>query len=50
MPSPPEILGLLFVLFAVWLLVRVARLVIRLILFVITVAVMAGATWWLFVR
>ncbi|HUP50663.1 MAG TPA: hypothetical protein VNA04_17950 [Thermoanaerobaculia bacterium] len=50
MPSPAELLGLLLVVFAVWLLWRVARLVIRLILLGFSVAVIAGAAYWLFVR
>ena len=43
MPSPPELLGLLIVIVVIWLLVKVARLAIRLILFFIAVAVIAGA-------
>ena len=50
MPSPPELLGLLIVIFVIWLLVKVARLAIRLVLFFIAVALIAGAAYWLFVR
>lgn len=50
MPSVPELLGLLFVILAVVVFVKVARLAIRLILFVVTVVIIAAAAWWLFVR
>ena len=50
MPGPPELLGLLIVIFAAWILWKVTRLVIRLILFVFSVALIAGAAYWMLVR
>lgn len=50
MPSIPELLGLLIVIFVIWILLKVARLAIRLILFFIAVAIIAGAAYWFFVR
>jgi len=50
MPSTKEILGLVLVIFAIWFVLKLARLAIRLILFIIAVVVIIGALDWLFVR
>ncbi len=50
MPSTHELLILLIAVFALWFLLKMVKLAIRVILFVITVAVLAGVVWFLFVR
>ena len=50
MPSIPELLGLLIVIFVIWIFLKMARLAIRLILFFIAVAIIAGAAYWFFMR
>ena len=50
MPSIPEFLGLLIVIFVIWILLKVARLAFRLILLFVAVAIIAGAAYWFFVR
>lgn len=45
MPSSQELIVFLVVIFAIWFLLKMARLAIRLILFVITLAVVAGLLW-----
>ncbi len=50
MPSTNELLGLVLVIFAIWFVLKLARLAIRLILFIIAVVVIIGALDWLFVR
>jgi len=50
MPSTHELLILLVVIFAIWILLKVARLAIRVILFIITIAVVAGVLWLVLAR
>lgn len=50
MPSTHELLILLIAIFALWFLLKVAKLAIKLILFVISIAVIAGVLWFLFAR
>src|SRR6185503_11723106 len=50
MPSPNELLGLVIVIFIIWLVLKLARVAIRLILFVITVVVILGGFYWVVVR
>lgn len=50
MPSTPELLTFLIVILAIWIFLKIARLAIRVILFVITVTVIAGAVWYFFLR
>ena len=50
MPSPQELLGLLIVIAVIWLVLKVARAAIKLILFVISLIVIGGALWWIFMR
>jgi hypothetical protein len=45
MPSTHELLILLIAIFVLWFVLKLARLAIRLILFIITVAIVAGAAW-----
>ena len=48
--SPVELLVFLVVIFAIWLVLKMARLAIRVILFIITLAVIAGVLWFFFAR
>ncbi len=50
MPSLPELLGLLIVVLLLWLVFKVLKVAIRLLLFLMTAAVMIGIIWWFFVR
>jgi hypothetical protein len=50
MPSVNEFLILLIAVVALWIFLKLAKLAIRVILFVITVAVIAGAVWFFFSR
>lgn len=50
MPSTPELLTFLLVILAIWIFLKIAKLAIRVILFVITVVVIAGAVWYFFLR
>ena len=48
MPDASEILILLVAILAIWFLLKVARLAIRLVLFVITLAIVAAIVWLVF--
>jgi len=50
MPSASEILGVLIVIFLIWFVLKLARVAIRLILFVIGMLLLIGALYFLFVR
>lgn len=50
MPSTQELIVFLLAIFAIWFMLKMARLAIRLILFVITLAVVAGVLWLVFAR
>ncbi len=45
MPSTNEILVLLFAILALWIVLKMARLAIKVILLLIAVAAVAGAVW-----
>ena len=45
MPSSQELIVFLVAIFAIWFLLKLARLAIKMILFVITLAVVAGLLW-----
>lgn len=45
MPSTHELLILLIAIFVLWFVLKLARLAIRVILFIVMVAVAAGAFW-----
>ncbi|MGN6184216.1 MAG: hypothetical protein ACTHQM_11245 [Thermoanaerobaculia bacterium] len=49
MPSTHELLILLIAIFALWFLLKMAKLAIKVILWVITLAIVAGVFWFLFV-
>lgn len=50
MPGAHEIIGLLIVIFILWVLLKVARLAIRLIFFMVAVVIILGALYWVFMR
>jgi hypothetical protein len=49
-PSTQEILYLLVAIFVLWIVLKLARLAIRVILFLITVAIVLGVVWHFFLR
>ncbi len=50
MPSVNEPLGLLVVIFIIWVVLKLARVAIKLILFIIAIVIIAGAVLWIFMR
>ena len=50
MPSTHELLILLVAIFAIWLVLKLARIAIRVIFFFITIAVVLGVLWFVFAR
>jgi hypothetical protein len=50
MPSLQELIGILVVILAIWVLLKVAQIAIRLILFVIALLLIVGGLYFLFVR
>ena len=45
MPSAPELLVLLIAILVLWIVLKLAKLAIKVIFFLITIAVIAGALW-----
>jgi len=50
MPGIQELLGVLIVIFVIWFVLKMARVAIRLILFVIALVIVVGALYFMFVR
>jgi len=50
MPSASEIVGVLIVIFLIWFVLKLARVAIRLILFIIGMLLLIGALYFVFVR
>jgi len=50
MPAMNELLGLLIAIFVIWFVLKLAKVAIRLILFVIGVLVIAGVLYYVFMR
>ncbi len=50
MPSTHELLILLVAIFAIWIVLKLARIAIRVIFFFITIAVVLGVLWFVFAR
>ena len=50
MPSTQELLILIVAIFVLWIVLKVAKVAIRLIFFFISVAILAGVLWYLFAR
>jgi hypothetical protein len=50
MPSTNELLVFVVAILAIWIFLKLAKLAVRLILFVITLAIIGGAVWYFFLR
>lgn len=50
MPGTNELLGLVVVIFVVWILLKVARVAIRLIVVMILIVVIVASFYWFFMR
>ena len=50
MPSSTELLGLVIIIFFIWLVLKLAKVAIRIILFVIALVVIIGAIYWVLAR
>jgi hypothetical protein len=50
MPGIQELLGVLIVIFVIWFVLKMARVAIRMILFVIALVLLVGALYFVFVR
>lgn len=50
MPSAPELLVLLIAILVLWIVLKLAKLAIKVIFFLVTIAVIAGALWLFFSR
>jgi hypothetical protein len=50
MPSPAELLGILIVVLVIWVVLKVARVAIRLIFFVIGLVLVVGVLYYVFLR
>ncbi|HKR65672.1 MAG TPA: hypothetical protein VJZ00_18215 [Thermoanaerobaculia bacterium] len=50
MPSTQELLILVVAIFALWFVLKLAKLAIRAIFFILTIAILAGVLWYVFVR
>ena len=50
MPSTEELLVLVVAIFVVWFVLKLAKLAIRVILFLVTLAIVTGVIWHFFLR
>ncbi len=50
MPSMNELIGLLIAIIVIWIVLKLAKVAIRLILFVIAAVIIAGALYYVFMR
>lgn len=50
MPSTEELLVLIIAIFVLWIVLKLAKLAIRVILFLITLAIVFGVIWHFFLR
>ena len=50
MPSTQALLILLVAIFVLWFVLKLARLAIRVILFLVTLAIVGGVLWYVFMR
>jgi hypothetical protein len=50
MPGAQELLGLVIVVFVIWILLKVTAMAIRIIVLLVTIVVIFGAVYWLFMR
>ena len=50
MPSAQELLFLLVAILAIWIVLKMAKLAIRVILFIITIVIVGGVLWFVLAR
>ena len=50
MPTAQELIGILVVIAVIWIVLKMAKVAIKLILFIITILVAAGVLYYLFAR
>lgn len=50
MPAAQELLGILVAVIVIWIILKVAKVAIKLILFIITLLIAAGVLYYLFAR
>ena len=50
MPGPQELIGILIVVAAIWFVLKLARVAVRLILFIVALVLVVGALYVVFVR
>ena len=50
MPAAQELLGILVAVIVIWIILKVAKVAIKLILFIITLLLVAGVLYYLFAR
>jgi hypothetical protein len=50
MPTPAEIVGILVAIFVIWFLLKLARLAVRLIVFIIGLLIILAAVYYVFMR
>jgi hypothetical protein len=50
MPGPHELIGILIVVAVLWFVLKLARVAVRLILFIVAIVLVAGALYLVFVR
>jgi hypothetical protein len=50
MPSAPELLGILIAVLVIWFVLKLAKVAIRLILFIIAMVLIVGALYYVLVR
>ena len=50
MPSPNELIGIVVLIFVIWLVLKLAKVAFKLILFVMSVLLLFGVVYFLFLR
>ena len=50
MPSTQELLTLVVAIFALWIVLKLAKIAIKVIFFIMTIAIIAGVLWFVFMR
>jgi len=50
MPSTQELLILVVAIFALWIVLKLAKIAIKVIFFIMTIAIIAGVLWYVFMR
>ena len=50
MPTTPEIVGILIAIFAIWIVLKLAKIAIRMIVFIIGLLLLLAAVYYVFMR